>query len=103
MVHGAASGHPGGSLGCADFFKLLYFKITQHNPRFIMDGKNEDLFFLSNGHISPFSTPPWQDQDILSSKNYQLFVKSTPVSRVTRQPMNIFRVSESHTVRLDRA
>jgi len=53
MVHGAASGHPGGSLGCADFFTALYFKILKHNPQFSMDGKNEDLFFLSNGHISP--------------------------------------------------
>jgi transketolase len=53
MVHGAASGHPGGSLGCADYFTALYFKVLQHNPKFSMDGKNEDLFFLSNGHISP--------------------------------------------------
>jgi transketolase len=53
MVHGAASGHPGGSLGCADFFTALYFKVMKHNPQFSMDGKNEDLFFLSNGHISP--------------------------------------------------
>ncbi|MHA4807964.1 transketolase [Flavitalea flava] len=53
MVHGAASGHPGGSLGCADFLTALYFKVMQHNPQFSMDGKNEDLFFLSNGHISP--------------------------------------------------
>jgi len=53
MVHGAASGHPGGSLGCADFFTAMYFKILVHNPQFSMDGKNEDLFFLSNGHISP--------------------------------------------------
>lgn len=53
MVHGAASGHPGGSLGCTDFFTALFFQVMQHNPRFSMDGKNEDLFFLSNGHISP--------------------------------------------------
>ena len=53
MVHGAASGHPGGSLGCTDFFTVLYFEIMDHNPQFSMDGKNEDLFFLSNGHISP--------------------------------------------------
>jgi transketolase len=52
MVHGAASGHPGGSLGCADFFTALYFEILKHSPQFSMDGKNEDLFFLSNGHIS---------------------------------------------------
>jgi len=53
MVHGAASGHPGGSLGCTDFFTALYFKVLKHDPTFNMDGKNEDLFFLSNGHISP--------------------------------------------------
>ena len=53
MVHGAASGHPGGSLGCTDFFTALYFKIMDHNPQFNMDGINEDVFFLSNGHISP--------------------------------------------------
>jgi len=53
MVHGANSGHPGGSLGCADFFTGLYFKIMKHNPSFNMDATNEDVFFLSNGHISP--------------------------------------------------
>ncbi|HSN61016.1 MAG TPA: hypothetical protein VLR49_08780, partial [Ferruginibacter sp.] len=54
MVHGVQSGHPGGSLGCTEFFTALYFKIMKHNPAaFSMDGKGEDLFFLSNGHISP--------------------------------------------------
>jgi len=53
MVHRAQSGHPGGSLGCADFFTALYFEIMDHNPEFHMKGTNEDLFFLSNGHISP--------------------------------------------------
>ncbi|HTS45850.1 MAG TPA: transketolase [Puia sp.] len=53
MVHGANSGHPGGSLGCTDFFTALYFEVMHHNPKFTMDGKNEDIFFLSNGHISP--------------------------------------------------
>jgi transketolase len=53
MVHGASSGHPGGSLGCTDFFTVLYFDIMKHDPKFSMDGKNEDIFFLSNGHISP--------------------------------------------------
>jgi transketolase len=53
MVHGCQSGHPGGSLGCADFFTALYFDIMKHDPAFNMDGKGEDLFFLSNGHISP--------------------------------------------------
>ncbi|GGB13744.1 transketolase [Puia dinghuensis] len=53
MVHGAASGHPGGSLGCTEYFTALYFKVMKHDPNFHMDGKNEDIFFLSNGHISP--------------------------------------------------
>lgn len=54
MVHGVQSGHPGGSLGCADFLTALYFKVMDHKPEpFDMDGKNQDLFFLSNGHISP--------------------------------------------------
>jgi len=53
MVHNVQSGHPGGSLGCADYLVALYFKVMEHNPEFTMDGKNEDLFFLSNGHISP--------------------------------------------------
>lgn len=53
MVHGANSGHPGGSLGCTDFFTALYFKVMKHNPSFNMDATNEDVFVLSNGHISP--------------------------------------------------
>lgn len=54
MVHQNNSGHPGGSLGCADLFTALYFEILKHNPKdFTMDGINQDMFFLSNGHISP--------------------------------------------------
>ena len=53
MVHKVNSGHPGGSLGCTEFFVALYFKIMKHDCAFSMNGKNEDLFFLSNGHISP--------------------------------------------------
>ncbi len=53
MVHAVNSGHPGGSLGCADYFTALYFEILEHSTDFKMDGKNEDLCFLSNGHISP--------------------------------------------------
>lgn len=53
MVHGCQSGHPGGSLGCTDFLVALYFNIMKHDPSFNMDAKGEDLFFLSNGHISP--------------------------------------------------
>lgn len=53
MVHGVSSGHPGGSLGCTDYMTALFFKVMKHEPAFNMDGTNEDLFFLSNGHISP--------------------------------------------------
>lgn len=53
MVHCCNSGHPGGSLGCTEYFVALYFKIMSHDPEFSMDGIDEDLFFLSNGHISP--------------------------------------------------
>jgi transketolase len=54
MVHACQSGHPGGSLGCADLFTALYFSELNHRPdHFTMDGEGEDLFFLSNGHISP--------------------------------------------------
>ena len=53
MVHGAASGHPGGSLGCTEYLTALYFNAMRHDSKFNMDGQNEDIFFLSNGHISP--------------------------------------------------
>ncbi|HMJ68122.1 MAG TPA: transketolase [Cyclobacteriaceae bacterium] len=53
MVHACQSGHPGGSLGCTEFFVSLYFKVLRHNNHFNFDAKDEDLFFLSNGHISP--------------------------------------------------
>ncbi len=65
MVHGVNSGHPGGSLGCTDYFVALYFKIMNADAsKWSMDGKGEDLFFLSNGHISPV----WYS--ILSRKGY---------------------------------
>jgi len=53
MVHKVNSGHPGGSLGCAEFFTCLYQEVMEYSTDFTMNGKNEDLFFLSNGHISP--------------------------------------------------
>lgn len=53
MVHVVQSGHPGGSLGCADFLTALYFRIMQRKPGFTMDGIGEDIFVLSNGHITP--------------------------------------------------
>jgi transketolase len=65
MVHAVQSGHPGGSLGCADFMVALYFNIMKTNAEtFDMDGKGEDLFFLSNGHISPL----WYS--VLARKGY---------------------------------
>ena len=53
MVHKVSSGHPGGSLGCAEFITCLYQEVMEYSTEFTMDGNNEDLFFLSNGHISP--------------------------------------------------
>ncbi|WP_417887432.1 transketolase [Zunongwangia sp.] len=53
QVHKVSSGHPGGSLGCTEFFTVLYNEIMEYSTDFDMDGKDEDLFFLSNGHISP--------------------------------------------------
>lgn len=53
MVHQCQSGHPGGSLGCTDFMVALYFHSLRHQLPFSMEGKGEDMFFLSNGHISP--------------------------------------------------
>jgi transketolase len=53
MVHAVQSGHPGGSLGCTDYLTALYFRLMKHDPSFNMDGVGEDVFFLSNGHISP--------------------------------------------------
>ena len=65
MVAAVSSGHPGGSLGCADFLSTLYFDTMNHNPTdFKMDGTGEDLFFLSNGHISPV----WYS--VLARSNY---------------------------------
>jgi transketolase len=53
MVHANSSGHPGGSLGCTEFMVALYFEVMNHNNNFKMDGIGEDIFYLSNGHISP--------------------------------------------------
>lgn len=53
MVYEAQSGHPGGSLGCVEYFTALYFQIMDRKPEFNLDGNGEDIFFLSNGHISP--------------------------------------------------
>ena len=56
MVHAVNSGHPGGSLGCAEFLVTLYQDVMKRNEGFDMNGMNEDIFFLSNGHISPVFT-----------------------------------------------
>lgn len=65
QVHGASSGHPGGSLGCVELMVALYFEVMEHNPqKFTIDGTGEDLFFLSNGHISPV----WYS--VLARSNY---------------------------------
>ena len=53
MVNKVNSGHPGGSLGCTEFFVILFFRAMNRKDNFDMNGSNEDLFFLSNGHISP--------------------------------------------------
>ncbi len=53
MVHAVKSGHPGGSLGCNEFLTVLYQEVMEYSTNFDMDGKNEDVFFLSNGHVSP--------------------------------------------------
>ena len=75
MVHHVNSGHPGGSLGCTEFMVILYFKIMKRNKDFTMDGENEDLFFLSNGHISPVFYSVLVDVDIFQFLNFKLLEK----------------------------
>ncbi len=61
MVHAVNSGHPGGSLGCTEFFVVLYHEVMRPDPKhFSMDGKGEDLFFLSNGISPQFGTVCWR-------------------------------------------
>lgn len=72
MVHGVSSGHPGGSLGCADYFTALYFKVMKFNPVFDMDARGEDVFVLSNGHISPVYYSTLARAGYLISKNWLL-------------------------------
>jgi transketolase len=64
MVHAVNSGHPGGSLGCVEYFTALYGKVMNYKLPFSMEGKGEDVFYLSNGHISPVFIVLWQDLDI---------------------------------------
>ena len=65
MVHGVNSGHPGGSLGCADYFTALFFRAMNHKSNFSMDGKNEDIFILSNGIYPRYIIAHLPVQDIL--------------------------------------
>ena len=79
MVHKVNSGHPGGSLGCAEFFVCLYNEIMELKEGFDMDGVNEDVFFLSNGHISPVF------YSVLARRGY------FPI-----EELNTFRLIDSH-------
>ena len=76
MVHAQNSGHPGGSLGCVEFFTVLFNTILKHNTNFSMDGINEDLFFLSNGHISPVYYATLAEVRLFSNKGNQTFRKN---------------------------
>jgi transketolase len=74
MVHKPSSGHPGGSLGCADFFTALYFDVLNINPqKFTMDGNGEELFFLSNGHLSAAWYRVLARRGIFDVKDFQHF------------------------------
>ena len=75
MVHAVQSGHPGGSLGCTDFFTALYFNVMHHNPAFNMDAVGEDIFFLSNGHISPVFYSTLARSGYFDSKELSTFRK----------------------------
>lgn len=103
MVHGASSGHPGGSLGCADYFAALYFKVLKHDPAFNMDGKNEDLFSCRTDIFPPYSTPHSPGPVISISRNWPLSARSIPGFRDTPPPTNIFPVSASPAAPSDKA
>ena len=73
MVHSNNSGHPGGSLGCTEFFVVLFFEIMKRKNEFEMNGFDEDIFFISNGHISPVLYSTLDYRDILQRmKDYQV-------------------------------
>lgn len=93
MVHGVQSGHPGGSLGCAEYFTALYFSVMKHNPDFSMDGIGEDLSFLSNGHISPVFYSTLARSGYFPVKELATFRKLDSRLQVAiLQHMNIYRV-----------
>lgn len=75
MVHDVNSGHPGGSLGCTEFFIALYYEIMNIKANFDMDGKDEDIFFLSNGHISPVWYSVLARKDYFPIKELETFRK----------------------------
>lgn len=103
MVHACQSGHPGGSLGCADFMTALYFEVMNHSSDFTMLGKDEDMFFLSNGHISPVFYSVLARSGYFEVSELATFRKLN--SRLQGHPttMKVYRVSElllAHWVRV---
>ena len=93
MVHQVNSGHPGGSLGCAEFLAVLYFKIMKIDLNFNMNGLNEDLFFLSNGHISPVFYSTLSRRGYFPISELSTFRKIN--SRSKRSKYSIFSAHES--------
>ena len=99
MVAAVKSGHPGGSLGCADFLTFLYFDWMNHNSdQFSMDARNEDVFFLSNGHISPVWYSALAGQDISLFQSFQRLEKYLLDFKVIHQPTKTFPEYEWHLV-----
>jgi transketolase len=91
MVHGVQSGHPGGSLGCTDVVTALYFHSMKHDVHFSMDGKQEDLFFLSNGHISPLYYSVLARAGYFEVKELASFRKINTAYKGTPLPTNIYQ------------
>ena len=92
MVHKVNSGHPGGSLGCTEFFVALYQEIMHHDNKFNMDGIGEDLFFLSNGHISPvyYSTLARSNYFPVKELNTFRLINSRLQGQQKRGKMNVY-------------
>lgn len=90
MVHAVQSGHPGGSMGCTEFFISLYFNHLRHDPKtWTMDGKGQDLFFLSNGHISPVWYSVLARSGYFSVDELATFRKINTRCRVTLAPKRV--------------
>ncbi len=94
MVHKVNSGHPGGSLGCAEFFVSLYQEIMDRKEGFDMDGIGEDLFFLSNGHISPVYYSVLARSGYFPVEELNTFRLLIHVYKVTQQHMKVYQVLE---------